>query len=53
MEGLSGHRAEAPGPRCVPCQALANRDQYRRIAALPGICQGCGEETRTYRGFGL
>jgi hypothetical protein len=43
----------APGPRCRGCQALANRDQYQRAAALPGICQGCGEETRTYRGFGL
>jgi hypothetical protein len=41
------------GPLCRRCQALANRDQYQRITALPGICQGCGEETRTYRGFGL
>jgi hypothetical protein len=32
---------------------LANRDQSQRIAALPGICQGCGAEARTYRGFGL
>jgi hypothetical protein len=44
---------DAPGPRCPGCQALANRDRYQRLAALPGICQGCGEETRTYRGFGL
>jgi hypothetical protein len=43
----------AAGPRCRGCQALAKCDQHGRIAALPGICQGCGEETRTYRGFGL
>jgi hypothetical protein len=44
---------DVPGPLCRRCEALANRDQYERVVALPGICQGCGEETRTYRGFGL
>jgi hypothetical protein len=41
------------GPRCTRCQVSANYDQYSRVAALPGICQGCGEETLTYHGFGL
>jgi hypothetical protein len=44
---------DQPGPLCRRCQALATRDQYQRIAALPGICRGCGEDTLTYRGFGL
>jgi hypothetical protein len=44
---------DQPGPLCVRCQGIANRDEYQRVVALPGICQGCGVETRTYRGFGL
>jgi hypothetical protein len=44
---------DQPGPLCLRCQAIANREHYERVAALPGMCQGCGEETLTYQGFGL